>query len=430
MIGESSQPQTCKVLVHAIKASNLKKHSKHGAPSAFLTLQMRDNSGNMKRTRAINNDLNPVWNELFEFHCKNKDSDSIVVNMYYENNGRDKMMNEVVLPVKQWPIGTHIDYQEDVSLDNKNAGRLFLGIDIENEDKKPSKQRPVKVAHKPKRVERHETEVETETETEPVSSVQSRGIHLEDPSCEYCDFSWGNYDSKYSTDFTGFTENSETLSALRSSEERMHHHHYSRNAVPEPLKPIDPEDEESANCIYHPSDCSCQHCNFKWGDLDSRYSTDFTGFTENSRSLSALHSSEEKLHHEHRTKPVNNAQDSILANDVHSEEVQQQPAQEQPNLDNIPVSEHPSDCSCQHCHFKWDNLDSRYSTDFTGFTDNSRSLSPLNSTEENFHHNHKQKPAAQNSILAPEALSGDNSILAQSNQSAEKIGQAPIQDVN
>ena len=234
--------QPCKVIVHAIKGEKLRKQD---TPSTdpYLTMQLSGEPDSLKQTKTINKDLNPVWNQKFELHSKDWNSDALVVNMMNQqarHNG-DKMMNELYLPLRQWPIGTHIDYQEDVSLKKKKAGRLYLGIDVVEEDEPQPKQRDVKVApaHVPTPVETeteeptlsmHETETITEsqhpemtmTETE---TVQSRDAVLDEPSNEYCDFTWGNYDSYYSTRFSGFTENSSTMSELHSTEERFHHHH-------------------------------------------------------------------------------------------------------------------------------------------------------------------------------------------------------------
>ncbi|KAK8843592.1 hypothetical protein M9Y10_024649 [Tritrichomonas musculus] len=254
-----SVAQPCKVIVHAIKGEKLRKQDTQ-TTDPYLTLQLKEDPNSLKRTRAINHDLNPVWNQTFELHSKDWNSDALVVNMANQSarhNG-DKMMNEVELPLRNWPIGTHIDYQEDVCLKKKKAGRVYLGIDVLNEDQPPVAQRAVEETPVQSTQELTEQETETETiqptetetlpptetetetlpptetetetipptETETETEVtQSRGINLDDPSGDYCDFTWGEYDSRYSTDFTGYTQNSSSLSNMRSTEERFHHHH-------------------------------------------------------------------------------------------------------------------------------------------------------------------------------------------------------------
>lgn len=104
-------------------------------PDPYLTLQFKSGLDSIKRTKTIDNDLNLVWNETFEYHCKDWNTDTLVVNIFDKDiKNDDKMMNKLEFPLKQWPIGTHIDYQEDIKLKNKDAGRLYLGIDVLDEN--------------------------------------------------------------------------------------------------------------------------------------------------------------------------------------------------------------------------------------------------------------------------------------------------------
>ena len=203
-VERSAPMQPCKLVVHAIKGEKLRKMDANKS-DPYLTLQIKGEPDSLKQTRVIDNDLNPVWNEQFEYHCKDWNTDSLVVNLWDKDiKNDDKMMNELEFPLKQWPIGTHIDYQEDIKLKKKDAGRLYLGIDVLNEGESPKE--------------------EPAPPSEP--KVQSRDIVLEEPAGDYCNFSLGNYNSDYSTDFTGYTNCSHSLSALHSSEQRFHHHHH------------------------------------------------------------------------------------------------------------------------------------------------------------------------------------------------------------
>ncbi|KAK8900369.1 hypothetical protein M9Y10_002696 [Tritrichomonas musculus] len=206
---ERSVPmQPCKLLVHAIKGEKLRKLDVN-ASDPYLTLQIKGEPDSLKRTKTIDNDLNPVWNETFEYHCKDWNTDVLVVNMMDEDiKHDDKMMNELEFPLRQWPIGTHIDYQEDIKLKKKDAGRLYLGIDVLDENAQAPPPQP-----------------------QPEPKVQSRDIVLEEPAGDYCNFTLGNYPSDYSTDFTGYTNCSHSLSKLHSSEERFHHHHHLHSEV-------------------------------------------------------------------------------------------------------------------------------------------------------------------------------------------------------
>lgn len=204
----------CKLVVQAIKAENLRKiEGKHADP--YCAFNMKGYPDTLKRTKAISNDLNPVWNQRFVYDCRDWNTDSLVVNLYDEEDQRDeKMMNELELPLRNWPIGTHIDYQEEVLLNKKKAGRLYLGVDVleENAVLPPPKAEPRKVP---------EPEPETETET----GIQSRDVTLEESDGDYCNFTLGDYTSLYSTDFFNYSEYSRSLSGVHSDEKFHRHHH-------------------------------------------------------------------------------------------------------------------------------------------------------------------------------------------------------------
>ena len=252
--------QPCKVIVHAMKAEKIRKTDAKTTDS-YLTLQMKEEPESVKRTKSITNDLNPVWNQTFELHSKDWNNDTLVVNLLNKSarhNG-DKLMNELELPIRQWPIGTHIDYQEDIRIKKKKTGRLYLGIDIIEEDEIPQ-EREVELTEASEPVQ-PETEVETETEQEPETeteqeqepetetesfqpteteteteteaSVQSRDVNLEEPSNEYCDFTWGEYGSEYSTNFAGYTENSSSMSKMHSYENYHRHHRLHKDSEPQ-----------------------------------------------------------------------------------------------------------------------------------------------------------------------------------------------------
>ena len=84
--------QPCKVVVHAMKAQNLKKQD-HAATSPYVTLKLKDDPNSIKRTKAIDNDLNPIWNQTFTMHSKDWNNDALIVNMENANGSHngDKM---------------------------------------------------------------------------------------------------------------------------------------------------------------------------------------------------------------------------------------------------------------------------------------------------------------------------------------------------
>ena len=195
-----SQPALpCKLLVHAWKGQKLKKMDAN-ASDPYLTLEIQGEKDSLQKTKYIKDDLSPVWDEHFEFNCKDWNTDHLLVNLWDKDiKNDDKMMNELDYPLNQWPIGSHLDIVEDIKLKKKDAGKLFLGIDVLDANAEPK--------------------------------VQSRDIKLEEPAGDYCDFSLGNFPDSYSTDFTGYTNYSATLSDLHSWDEKKHHHHEEKQSI-------------------------------------------------------------------------------------------------------------------------------------------------------------------------------------------------------
>lgn len=209
--GQDFKP--CKLRVTVLKAEKLKKMDAN-ASDPYVTLQLNKEKESLQKTKAIQNDLNPVWNEKFEFSCKDWNTDKLYVNMWDEDiKNDDKMMNELEYPLSQWPIGTDMQVTENLKLKKKDAGILYLGIEVLDVDGQPA--------------------------------VKTRDIVLEEPNGSYCEFSLGNFPSDYSTNFSGFTVYSESLSPLHSFEEKQHHHHrVQTKEVEEEVKPEKPKEEK------------------------------------------------------------------------------------------------------------------------------------------------------------------------------------------
>ena len=131
---QSPSKHPCKLIVHVIKGEKLRKLDAN-ASSPYVTLQIKGDPDSLKRTKTIDNDLNPVWNEIFVYHCKDWNTDALVVNMMDEDiKHNDKMMNELEFPLSNWPLGTSIGFNEEIKLKKKDAGRLYLNIDFLEEN--------------------------------------------------------------------------------------------------------------------------------------------------------------------------------------------------------------------------------------------------------------------------------------------------------
>lgn len=190
---EQPAGQPCKVRVHAIKGENLLKMDAN-ASDPYVRLQIKGQPDyTQQRTKTVDNNLNPVWDQTYDLVCNDWNTDVLLVDLYDEDLvNDDQMMDQLAFPINQWPIGTHVDYNDNIKYKGKDAGRLYLGIDV----------------------------IDVNT---PI--VQNRDIVLEEPAGDYCPFTLEGYGSSYSTDFTGYTDWSHSLSPLNSADEKRHHHH-------------------------------------------------------------------------------------------------------------------------------------------------------------------------------------------------------------
>ena len=162
----------------------------------FVTFQIQgEPEYTKKRTKTVDTNLNPVWDQTYELDVNDRNKDVLLVNLFDEDiNKDDQMMDELKFQLNQWPIGTHIDYAENIKYKDQDAGKLYLGIDV--------------------------------IEPLPIQTFDERDIFLPEPVNDYCNFTLGNYPSTFSTDFTGYTNWSHSLSPLNSRDIQKHHHHH------------------------------------------------------------------------------------------------------------------------------------------------------------------------------------------------------------
>lgn len=129
-----SSVQPCKVVVKAVKGENLLKLDENGS-NPYVTFMIKGDENSVQTTKAIDDNLNPVWEQSFQFDCKDRNTDVLLVNLYDKDmTVDDKMMNELEFPLKEWKIGTHIEYNQDIKLDKKKAGQLYLEFDVLDEN--------------------------------------------------------------------------------------------------------------------------------------------------------------------------------------------------------------------------------------------------------------------------------------------------------
>lgn len=224
----------CKLIVKVNKAENLVPVNGESA-DPFLSVQIKDDGEAPIKTKTVDGSINPVWDCTFEMHVNDWNTAVLLVNVCDEDiNNDEKMIDELEFPLNQWPVGSHHDFEENVKLGDKDAGKLYLGFDVVEEapeflEKRERDIQYIKELQKEaddakKQLEMDEAELEKkskEPEPEPAPEQTPEPANGMDEK----QFSLGEYSTTYSTDFSGYSECSRSLSGMRSSDEKFHHAH-------------------------------------------------------------------------------------------------------------------------------------------------------------------------------------------------------------
>lgn len=201
-ISHISSNMTSEVPLHVtiISASNLRAMDADGNSDPFVQLYLKSDEDNKCRTEVQNNNLNPVWNAEFDLVTHDPENDELHLCMYDKDIIKDdRMIDEIVIPVKDIISAAPNDYDFDKDC-----------VKTDEKDKE-----------KVKESGRFHFTVKALV---PEGEVKARGIDNANGNPE-CVFSWGEYGSTYSTDFTGYTSGEfESLGELTPSDQTIHHH--------------------------------------------------------------------------------------------------------------------------------------------------------------------------------------------------------------
>lgn len=176
--------------ISSLEAEGLLKLDKLAVPDPYVCLGLKSaGPGGAQRTQSISNSSSPKWNETFVFRADDYERDSIVVSMFNANAlvPDTPMMDQIEIPLTAVRLGEPLAWESGIAIRGLPAGRLRM-----------------------------------------VLSAAPRAAKKQcssSCSCSDCQFSFGSLSSSYSTDFTGYTEYSRSLSPLNSSDERCHHQH-------------------------------------------------------------------------------------------------------------------------------------------------------------------------------------------------------------
>ncbi|KAH8973496.1 hypothetical protein BDL97_01G050700 [Sphagnum fallax] len=98
-----------KLTVQVIKATNLKNLEMVGKSDPYVRLYVRVLF--KEKTRVIDNNLNPVWNEQFEFDVEDQETQSLILDVKDEDIGTDKKLGITSIPL----AGLKHDEEEEIT---------------------------------------------------------------------------------------------------------------------------------------------------------------------------------------------------------------------------------------------------------------------------------------------------------------------------
>lgn len=107
-----------KLTVAVVKANDLKNKEMIGKSDPYVALHIRPLF--KVKTKVVENNLNPVWNQTFELIAEDKETQSLILEVFDEDIGQDKRLGVTKLPL----IELEAETPKDIEL------RLFPSLDM------------------------------------------------------------------------------------------------------------------------------------------------------------------------------------------------------------------------------------------------------------------------------------------------------------
>lgn len=138
--------------VKLVQARDLTNKDLIGKSDPFATLYIRPLPDKTKRSKTINNDLNPIWNEHFEFIVEDADTQSVTVKIYDDDGIQEsELIGCVQVSLKDLQPGKVKDVwlklvkDLEIQRDRKDRGQVHLELlyypyDMKDETPNPFKQ--------------------------------------------------------------------------------------------------------------------------------------------------------------------------------------------------------------------------------------------------------------------------------------------------
>lgn len=133
-ISKNSPPKKYKLVIKSIQSQlNFKNLTHLGIekPCFYIRFCIKNDSTNVKRTKSISNDLNPVWNQAIELKINDMKTDILKVSMFSEHSKSDKkLMNDIEIPISN--LKKFSQFEEDIKMKKKEAGHIFLSANTKS----------------------------------------------------------------------------------------------------------------------------------------------------------------------------------------------------------------------------------------------------------------------------------------------------------
>ncbi|KAJ0984331.1 hypothetical protein J5N97_002687 [Dioscorea zingiberensis] len=121
--------------VKLIQAKNLTNKDVVGKSDPYAVLYVRPIRDRMKRSKTINNDLNPIWNEHFEFIVEDASTQRLVIKIYDDEGvqaseliGCAQVLLEDLQPGKVKDVWLKLVKDLEIQRDKKDRGQVHLEL--------------------------------------------------------------------------------------------------------------------------------------------------------------------------------------------------------------------------------------------------------------------------------------------------------------
>ncbi|CAN4111659.1 unnamed protein product [Withania somnifera] len=88
-----------KLIVTVVKATGLKNHEMIGTSDPYAVVYIRPLF--KRKTKTIDNNLNPVWDQTFELIAEDKETQSLIIEVFDKDIGQDQRMGVAKLPLNE-----------------------------------------------------------------------------------------------------------------------------------------------------------------------------------------------------------------------------------------------------------------------------------------------------------------------------------------